>query len=303
MMPSLLDTALSLMRRCNFDSLAMGGIDFNRHEFDSWEITDYNKVSEKPFLFFDLASLTKPLTLSATCLMSPELFDNEDFRLLLNHKASLPSWGRVSAKDWQKQVFSFAIKPSDTMYSDFSALRLMLELEKKTDKKLRDLCNSYWDNNLLFWRDLKKEHICAKTGLRGSKEIKGQVHDDNAFIIGEFCSHAGLFSTIDGLCQSLINLDKKHNLLDVMIKECEQNKKDRFIMGWDRVCDKEKTLAGIGASDSTFGHLGFTGTSIWIDSKKKKGHVILSNAVSSSWFDREGLNHLRKKLGTLFWQN
>lgn len=306
MVTSLLDTALFLMKDREFNCLAMGGIDFNRHEFDCWEITENDKVSKIPFLFFDLASLTKPLTLSAANLMYPKLFD-EDLLLLLNHKANLPSWGRFALKNWRKQVLSFSIKPSQTLYSDFSALRLMLELEKKTSKNLRDLCCSYWHPDLLFWRDLKKEHICAWTGIRGGKKIQGQVHDDNAFIIGEFCSHAGLFSTIGGLCQSLINLDKSYGLLDVMRdvmrKECGEVGKDRFVMGWDRVIDEKETLAGVGASSLTFGHLGFTGTSIWIDTQKNTGHIILSNAVCASWFDRKGLNELRKKLGEAFWKS
>ena len=302
MIASLLDSALSLMKERQFDSLAMGGIDFTGHNFDSWEITEKKKVSKKPFLFFDLASLTKPLTLSATCLIHPKLFADSKLELLLNHKGGLPSWGRFSVKNWQEQVLSFPIKPSSTLYSDFSALRLMLELEKKAEKELQNLCHAYWDPHLLFWRDLKKEHLCAWMGVRRGKKIQGQVHDDNAFIIGRFCSHAGLFSTIDGLCQSLINLNKQYCLLNVMKKKCTENKEDRFVMGWDRVENEVQTLAGEGASPLTFGHLGFTGTSIWIDPQKNKGHVILSNAVSASWFDRKGLNDLRKKLGSDFWQ-
>jgi CubicO group peptidase (beta-lactamase class C family) len=51
----------------------------------------------------------------------------------------------------------------------------------------------------------------------------------------------------------------------------------------------------------TFGHLGFTGTSIWIDPQKKKGHVILTNATKKYYYDRQGLNDLRRQIGEAIW--
>jgi len=60
------------------------------------------------------------------------------------------------------------------------------------------------------------------------------------------------------------------------------------------VLDTKLTLAGSRANLSTFGHLGFTGTSIWIDSERKVGTVILSNATQNYWYDKAELNKLRK---------
>ena len=53
-----------------------------------------------------------------------------------------------------------------------------------------------------------------------------------------------------------------------------QGAKERFILGFDTVQNPSNTLAGAGCSDSCFGHLGFTGTSFWIDAKKEIGHII-----------------------------
>ncbi len=65
----------------------------------------------------------------------------------------------------------------------------------------------------------------------------------------------------------------------------------------------ENTLAGNGASDRVFGHLGFTGTSIWIDSACKFGYTLLTNATKDYWYAKKDLNQFRKNLGGLLWQD
>jgi CubicO group peptidase (beta-lactamase class C family) len=66
--------------------------------------------------------------------------------------------------------------------------------------------------------------------------------------------------------------------------------------------DKANTLAGLGCSENTFGHLGFTGTSFWIDLEKARGAVILTNATQSYWYERSGLTNLRKTIGEAIWK-
>ncbi len=65
----------------------------------------------------------------------------------------------------------------------------------------------------------------------------------------------------------------------------------------------DDTLAGRGCGEFTFGHLGFTGTSIWIDPEKMKGHVILSNATKFHWFDKTNLNDMRRVIGEQVWKD
>ncbi|MBL6988480.1 MAG: serine hydrolase [Bacteriovoracaceae bacterium] len=290
------ELASKLMNKQHFDCLAVASIDFKKNTYQSYATHDA--------LFFDLASLTKPLTIGAISFLHPKLFD-ESMLLLLNHRAGLPPWGRLSRDSWQKQINSYEIKASKSCcYSDFSALRLMLELEKKSKKKLVEMCSSYWDE-LYYWQDLPPNARCAPSGFRNHKVICGEVHDDNAFVIKENCSHAGLFATIDGLSKSLINLNKSHQLLAYMqtqFKKAGPNH-PRFISGWDTVLDQSKTLAGKGVSPNTFGHLGFTGTSIWIDIEKNLGTIILTNATKNYWYDRDGLNLLRRELGSFVFNN
>jgi len=300
-MQNLKSLALDLMPQQHFDSLAVGVIDFKTKKFETFEM-QAEVLSTKPYLYFDLASVTKPLTNSAVCLKYPELFD-ESMMLLLNHRAGLPMGGLLSKNSWREQILSYEIAKSEVLYSDYSSLRCMLEIEKKSKKKLRELCSYYFDSELVHWKELPETAICPDYGWRNKKIVCGEVHDNNCFNINEFVSHAGLFATIDGLCRSLINLDNQ-------TKMCEQlgnilpgaPKEDRFVLGFDRVMDTENTLAGKGSSNKTFGHLGFTGTSFWIDLEKMRGSVILTNATQSYWYERSGLIKLRKSLGEAIWK-
>lgn len=300
-MEKLKNLAFELMGNQHFDSIAVGVIDFKSKTFESFEM-QADVFSTKPYLYFDLASLTKPLTNSAVFLKTPELFD-EKMMLLLNHKAGLPMGGLLSKKTWREELLAYPIIESPVLYSDYSSLRCMLEIEKKSGKKLEELCSYYFDPELLHWKKLPEDSFSPETGVRNKKIISGEVHDNNCYNIGEFISHAGLFSTVGGLCRSLLNLDRLTGMCEQVAKKLpEQKVDDRFIMGFDRVMDPENTLAGKGCSKKTFGHLGFTGTSFWIDIEKQRGAVILTNATQTYWYERTGLSHLRKSLGEAIWK-
>lgn len=283
---------MAITPQANFDCVSVGLIDFESKEFETCTF-----VCEERFdvhdLYFDLASMTKPLTFGVAFLENEAKF-NDEMKLLLHHQAGLPFWGRLDAKTWREQILSYKIQKSQTVYSDFGALRLQLEIEKVCGQKLYDISSKYWDSRVLHWSDLKNE-VCALTGRRNRHIISGEVHDDNAFVIKEKVAHAGLFGTIDGVCQTLIDLNNKLNLL----ARNGIDHQGRYINGWDSVENIDLTLAGANASKNTFGHLGFTGTSMWIDPEKKLGHVMLTNEVNKYWYDRVLLNKLRRDIGTI----
>ena len=302
-MEKLCSLGINLLKDLHFDCLAVGVVDFDALKYQAFEISGKNNISKNPYLYFDLASLTKFLTLSSVYFMHPDLFDDK-MVLLLNHQGGITSHGRLPFKTWKDQILSYPIKKSPTNYSDYSALRLQLELEKKSGTKLKELCDSFWDKDLLYWTDLSSATKSPITGIRSKKEIAGQVHDDNAFNLKECLSHAGLFATIDGLCKSLINLQKGCDFIKKWEKAflSLEDTNQRFVCGCDRVINIKETLAGDGASIKTFGHLGFTGTSIWIDVEKMYGSVILTNATKNFSYCREGLRRLRMTLGSEIWK-
>jgi CubicO group peptidase (beta-lactamase class C family) len=293
----------ALMPQGPMDAVGVGIIDFKKNSYQAFEAM---KASEEilfkgePTTYFDLASLTKPLTNSLAYFLKPEAFDKPT-ELCLNHRGGLPSWGLLSKDSWKEQVLSYPITESPTVYSDFSALRVLLELNKKgVDQK--KICTEVWDKETMFWTDLPFWYPTLQFGYVNQRPNFGKVHDPNARVIGEFCTHAGLFSTTDGLCRTLLNYQRRTDFI-AKTKSNLATHTHRFAHGWDRVENPAQTLAGAGCGTSTFGHLGFTGTSIWIDPDKMIGQVILTNATKHHWFDKTALNELRRAIGEMVWKN
>jgi CubicO group peptidase (beta-lactamase class C family) len=301
-MKNIIQLVKTLMPHEVFDAFGVGIIDFKKNSFEVIEANHFEeevKIKTEPTLYFDLASLTKPLTNSLSYFLKPDSFDAPTL-LCLSHRGGLPAWGLLPKKGWKEQILSYPIQESETLYSDFSALRVMLNLEKKgVDQK--KICSEVWDKETLNWLDLPKHFPTVQYGYKNSLPNFGKVHDPNAYVINEFCSHAGLFSTVDGLCRTLLNYQSKTGFIEKVKSDLPKHN-HRFAYGWDRVENPEATLAGKGCSKFTFGHLGFTGTSIWIDPERMLGHVILSNATKYHWFDKDGLNGLRRAIGEAVWK-
>jgi hypothetical protein len=300
-MKELLQLIKTLMPHGPFDACAIGVINFAMNDFRSIEVSRIqDEIQESTSAaYFDLASLTKPLTNSLSYFLQRHEFSPE-MLFCLNHRGGLPAWGLLPHRGWREQILSYSIHESDTLYSDFSALRVMLELEKKGLKQ-REICTKVWDKETLPWTELAPGKATLQYGYRLGQPNIGLVHDPNAWVIGEFCSHAGLFSTIQGVCRTLIKYQQETDFI-AQVKKDLATHSHRFSFGWDRVENPENTLAGSGCSKSTFGHLGFTGTSIWIDADKMLGHVILTNATKEHWYDKLLLNDLRRATGELVWK-
>ncbi len=285
-----------LFKDQDFDSLAISLLDFSKGSYEAVEF------SKEKGLFYDLASVTKVLTLASTRLTKPEIFNN-DLDLLINHRAGLPAWGLLPHNGWQEQLTSYSIKESETLYSDFSALRTMLEIERQLGHSLLDHCKTFWDEELCYWKELPTDAICPNTGWREGKAINSVVHDPNAYVISDFCSHAGAFATIGGISRTVLALDKNYSLVNVLKKEIENNPNDQeYVAGWNRKSEPGRTLAGTSAGPMTFGHTGFTGTALWIDPQQLRGVIVLSNATQNFWYEKAGINQIRRSAGTYAFQ-
>lgn len=274
----------------HFDALAVGVIDFEKESF---------RIAGDVRLSYDLASVTKVLGNAAVYAVKPELFTTE-MRLLLEHRAGLPAWGLLPNPGWRDIILSYTPKSAETLYSDFSAMRVTLELEK-LGYAVPQVMEKIWDPEVTFWGKSPRNHFSPKTGERAGYGIYGDVHDPNAWVIKEWCGHAGLFGTVSGVCRTLLKLEQQTSFI-AKTKAAMKDHPHRYVYGWDRVENPANTLAGAGCSAHTFGHLGFTGTSVWIDADKRRGHVILSNATRDGWYCKEGLNEMRRAIGECVWK-
>lgn len=295
-MDKYLAYANEFLSESSSDGVAVAILDFKSNSFENFEIENNEINRGEGEIYFDLASLTKPLVNGFSYIS--EGISDTNLELLVNHRAGLPSWGLLPKSNWREQILAYDIKESETQYSDFSALRYMLEFEKLTGKTTQEICLENTNEKIIFWKSLRNQHV-LQNGFVNNQPNFGKVHDPNAYNLDEFTSHAGLFGTIDGLAGSIIEFNKKHKLLDLF----KTKSKTRFSHGFDTVENPDNTLAGSGCSDCTFGHLGFTGTSLWIDPKLGVGHLILTNATKYYWFDKKELNILRKKIGSLVWES
>jgi CubicO group peptidase (beta-lactamase class C family) len=117
--------------------------------------------------------------------------------------------------------------------------------------------------------------------------IQGEVHDENAFAMGGVAPHAGLFSTAGDLArfsQMLLSggaLDKRRivsrRTVELFTRRAGIPGSDRAL-GWDTK-SAEGSSAGTLFSARSFGHTGFTGTSIWIDPERRLYVILLTNRV------------------------
>lgn len=292
------DLAKTFLKNSSADAVAIARLDFKNKSFECFQLEKSGELlsADNCDIYFDLASLTKPL-INAFNFIAHDIKD-KNLELLLNHRAGIPAWGILQRDNWREQVLNFKISESSTLYSDYSALRFMLEFEKFTGKKLEDVYAENLDSKIKFWKNLTNERL-LQFGFYNNEPNIGRVHDPNASNLNCFTSHAGLFGTIDGLSRTLLDFDSKFSLLERFMTKSLH----RFRYGFDTVENPHITLAGPGCSDLTFGHIGFTGTSFWIDPERHLGHIILSNATKYHWYDKQDLNILRKKVGEIIWKN
>ena len=113
--------------------------------------------------------------------------------------------------------------------------------------------------------------------------LQGEVHDENAYALGGVAGHAGLFSTAADLsvfAQMMLNggeYDGTRIVADSTVALFTKRAAGTRALGWD-------TCGGSGScgkylGEDAYGHTGFTGTSLWIDTDRDMFVVLLTNRV------------------------
>ena len=135
----------------------------------------------------------------------------------------------------------------------------------------------------------------------GRGMVWGEVHDENAWSLGGVAGHAGLFSTaadLDRLAQLYLNggeLDGSRLLEPETVAEMTRNQIGRIGsrgLGWEL---NAAYYMGHLASPQTYGHTGFTGTSLVIDPRRELIVVLLTNRVHPTR-DGPSINSTRQAL-------
>ena len=135
--------------------------------------------------------------------------------------------------------------------------------------------------------DLKHRVAATENCSWRGRILWGEVHDPNASAMGGVAGHAGLFGTADDVMTfALALLDVWHGRSEVwpqaLLREFTRRqdlpKGSDWALGWDT------PTAGVSSSGKYFspqsvGHLGFTGTSLWMDLEREAVVVLLTNRV------------------------
>lgn len=226
-------------------------------------------------------------------------------RSLLSHSSGLIwhyplySFGRTR-DDYLKGIRAFAASAkmyTKEEYSDLNFMTLAFLLEHLTGKTLdvlakEEIFEPLGMKNSCFNPIFDKNTIAPteKTEERGL--IWGKVHDENSFYLGGVAGHAGLFSNLEDMgkfSDALINGRLfSFRTLELMRSPANEYLGGTFGLGWMIKLPRHKnpsdsfgfsSFIGDYASFGTFGHTGFTGTSLVIDPERRIAVTLLTNRV------------------------
>jgi serine-type D-Ala-D-Ala carboxypeptidase len=226
-------------------------------------------------------------------------------RMLLAHSSGLPAHRRLyelpEAKepDVEKRRAALmraavatpleAAPGSASVYSDIGFIVLEQWLEKIVGDRIDDFCA----------REIYGPLEMANTKYRPARAergkippttddelrhaiVQGEVYDQNCFALGGVAAHAGLFSNAQDLLKfaaSMLGCGRQIVSAETVatFSERQQPHGSSRALGWDT--PSPQSQAGTHFSERTIGHLGYTGTSLWIDRARGVAIVLLTNRV------------------------
>ena len=270
---------------------------------------------------FDLASLTKVVatTAGAMALVDDGLLDLDrpvqayvpeflgpdkeqvTVRHLLEHRSGLRAFlplneQAADAATARSLVLSEPLRyrpGTHVEYSDLNAMLLGWVVEAAAGEPLDAFVHrrvfvpaGMSETRYLPARALR--HRIVPVGLWRGHAIAGEVHDQNAARLGGVSGHAGLYSTGSDLAryaQLLLNGGLTGDSVRVLsagaVRHFTRRGPGNRALGWEMRNPEDDTGTGALLSLASFGHGGFTGTSIWIDPEQDLFVIVLTNRVFS----------------------
>ena len=241
--------------------------------------------------------------------------DQVTFRMLLAHSAGLPAWiplykkahSRANMLQAAAEVPLASDPGSRAEYSDVGFILLGEALEQLSGSPLDTFCDLDIFKRLemkltRFNPDKKlKAQIVPSANGQGTRNrvIQGEVNDENAFAMGGIAGHAGLFSTAADLARFSHCLLRggapvfKPESVALFTRREETPQGTSRALGWDT--PSKPSQSGQYFYPGSFGHLGYTGTSLWIDPERELSVTLLTNRT---WPD--GKNQAIKELRPRF---
>lgn len=160
--------------------------------------------------------------------------------------------------------------------------------------------NEYEKNTCIEANYLKQ----ADDAVFRSEVIWGEVHDGNAYFMGGIAGHAGLFSTAEEVFKIAQQFLPKSTTL-LKPETCAMFRTN-YTKGLNearsiafQLAETKDSTAGTKMSPESFGHLGFTGTSLWIDPVKERIFILLTNRTHNHPLPFVNINSVRRRFHDL----
>jgi CubicO group peptidase (beta-lactamase class C family) len=277
---------------------------------------------------YDLASLTKAVCLTTAAMMLydagmlpletrvqtilPEFTGRWKERVtvahLLTHRSGLPPGRRIwqtarNPAEARQQVLTTrlnSIPGGVTDYSDLGAMVLGFTIERVSGMPLDEFCETkvfapLGMRNTFYTPDSALRSRIAPTEMYPPRgySLRGEVHDESAYAIGKVSGNAGLFSTAPDLAifaQMMLNRGTYGGvrlIADSTVRRFTTLQANKRTFGWMIASGEQGS--GEYLSATTYGHAGYTGTSLWIDPERQLFVIILTNRVHDPRARRPGI--------------
>jgi CubicO group peptidase (beta-lactamase class C family) len=223
--------------------------------------------------------------------------------MLLAHSSGLPAYIKLFQTAHNKdellrqalQVPLAADPGTRAEYSDIGFILLGEAIEKLSGESLDQFCRRE------IFAKLNLGHTCfnppadLKLAIPPTEDdrtfrhrlIQGEVNDENASVMGGVAGHAGCFSTaldVSVFAQCMLQGGSplvKKKTLEIFTRRQDSPPGASRALGWDT--PSQPSQSGRYFSSRSYGHLGYTGTSLWIDPDRQLSITLLTNRT---WPDR-----------------
>jgi len=218
-------------------------------------------------------------------------------RMLLTHSSGLPAYEklflRASTKDeLLRECFSTPLRSAPgthAEYSDIGFILLGTALERIAGEPLDVFCRREVFGPLGMSQTTFNPPAAWKSRIPPTADdrtfrkriIQGEVQDENASVMGGVAGHAGVFSTASDLAIFAHTLLREgapiiqRQTLEVFTRRETSPAGTSRALGWDT--PSAPSQSGKYFSASSHGHLGYTGTSLWIDPERQLSVILLTN--------------------------
>ncbi len=235
--------------------------------------------------------------------------------MLLAHSSGLPAYEKLFLKARTRNQLlgaafatELAADPgTQAQYSDIGFIVLAIVLERLADESLDRFCLREIFAPLGMTRTTFNPPAEIRTQIPPTADdrsfrhriIQGEVQDENASVLGGVAGHAGVFSTVEDLAKfAHMMLSGGRPILrpetvSLFTRRESAPAGTSRALGWD--APSAPSQSGKYFSPQSFGHLGYTGTSLWIDPVRQISITLLTNRT---WPDCS--NHAIKQLRPLF---